>query len=305
MREFYLNITYECNSNCIFCAAEHEITGQCGHMELEEVKSILNSYNLRMGDEVIINGGEPTLHKELNKIIEYIRSFGADVILFTNGRMFRNADFLESIYHHGLAQISIPIHGNEIAHDRITRVVGSYRQTIEGLQNIKKIKQKQSTVVELKTVICRSNLEVVAQTVGELINIGIADRILISSLFQTEVAKMNNELVNPEQIIPIVKKILDIIRKSEYGGNVILYGIPLCQLDDSDVEYLIQRMENKSRFVEPRLEEIYIDYKKRGESIRDIQINKCFLKCCKLQNYCERGDMDNFAMYRKRLSPFI
>lgn len=38
LREFYLNITYECNSNCIFCAAEHEITGQCGHMEFGEIK---------------------------------------------------------------------------------------------------------------------------------------------------------------------------------------------------------------------------------------------------------------------------
>lgn len=140
--------------------------------------------------------------------------------------MFRNVDFLESIYNQSLTQISIPIHGNETIHDQITRVEGSYRETIEGLQNIKKIKQKQSTVIELKTVICRSNLDIVAQTIGEIVSIGIADRIMISSLFQTEVAKMNNEVVNPEQIIPVVKEILDIIRKSEYEGNVILYGIP-------------------------------------------------------------------------------
>ena len=305
MREVYLNITYECNSNCVFCAAEHEIVGQCGKMNFEEIVGVLEKIGLIKGDEVIINGGEPTIHKDLLRIIRYIKSKQADVVLFTNGRTFKNMPFLMEIYEQNLSQISIPIHGDEMTHDKITRVKGSYRETLEGISNLKKIKNSKKTSIELKVVLCKSNLEVITQAVERILQYEVADRILISALFQTEVANKNNEILTPNEIIPVVIDILNRIKKSSYEGNVVLYGIPLCIMGDEEIEFLIKRMESNSRFVGNQFEEIYIDYMKKGEYIKDFDNNKCLVSCCKLRNYCEIGDGSNYRMYLKLLNPFM
>lgn len=305
MREIYLNITYECNSNCVFCAAEHEIIGQCGNINFHEIVSIFNKIELHEGDEVIINGGEPTIHKELIDIIKYVKSKNADVILFTNGRAFKNFNYLNQILKNGITQISIPIHGTEIIHDKITRVKGSYRETLRGIKNIKKLKKGSKTSIELKVVLCKSNIETIPKVIEKILQLDVADRILISTLFQTEVAKRNGEIVLPNESIVVVSDILNVIRTSTYRGNVILYGMPICMLKDEDVEFLIKRMERNSKFVSEHFEEIYVDYTKRGEYIKDSDRSKCLIKYCKYRNYCEIGDVDNYKMYSKLLNPFI
>lgn len=305
MREIYLNITYECNSNCLFCASEHDILKQCGRMDYEEIVSSLERINIGVGDEIIINGGEPTIHKDLIKILKYIKQKKASVILFTNGRAFKSIEFLKSVNECGLSQISIPIHGNMEIHDRITCVEGSYNETIEGINNISKLSKNKHTLIELKIVLCRSNIKIVPSVIKKILSFNVADRILISALFQTELVKRNNEVVLPHESVAIVSSIINIMKNTFYNGNIILYGIPLCMLEEDDIEYIINKNEKKSKLVGEEFEEIYIDYKRKGECAKELNKGKCKMKFCKYQNYCEVGDTKNIEMYSEFLTPFV
>ena len=64
MSIYYFNITYRCNSRCMFCAADIPINSSCHEMQIEDFRNELDKENVGENDRVIVNGGEPTLHKD-------------------------------------------------------------------------------------------------------------------------------------------------------------------------------------------------------------------------------------------------
>lgn len=132
-RIFYFNVTYSCNSNCVFCYSHNTWHNSRPHNEIEkeELFVYLNKHNVGENDRVIINGGEPLLHKEIETILLGLISYNCEVLVYTNGRLLVNHDFsmLTDKF-----RFVIPIHGYETIHDNITGVQGSYQETIQGLK---------------------------------------------------------------------------------------------------------------------------------------------------------------------------
>lgn len=131
-RIFYFNITYGCNSKCMFCyshnthhdsVTHNEISAQCFFEYLED-------HHLSSHDRVIINGGEPFLHSEIESILSGLMKYGCEVLIYTNGRLLTKFDLsvLSSKF-----RFVIPIHGYREVHDRITGAIGSYQETADGL----------------------------------------------------------------------------------------------------------------------------------------------------------------------------
>jgi len=304
MKIVYLNITYECNSNCSFCAADHEERGQIGRIDYSTIRDILDNIKLSLGDQVIINGGEPTIHPELEEIIATLSERGCLITLFTNGRKLKDKEFAKNLLEKNLYQVSIPLHGNRVIHDKITRCNGSYDETILGIENVKKIEeQKKQTRVELKLVVCNSNISIAKETLNDIINFQVADTILISTLFQTNVACSNEEIVSSKDLTSAIGGLIDELICSDFRGDVILYGFPLCLLTNSQIGYILSNTR-KERLIEENIEEIYVDYKTLGEKI-ERQNNICVILECELHNYCQCGDCENYKMFRKELKPFI
>lgn len=132
-RIFYFNITYGCNSNCIFCYSHNTWHNAQPHNEMtvEQFFAYLDDKELSAKDRVIVNGGEPLMHTEIGKILGGLLPYGCEVLIYTNGRMITNYDL--SCLNENFRFI-IPIHGYEEIHDSITRVKGSYQETIAGLK---------------------------------------------------------------------------------------------------------------------------------------------------------------------------
>lgn len=132
-RIFYFNITYGCNSNCLFCYSHNTRHNAEPYNEMAagQFFDYLEEQKLSEDDRVIINGGEPLLHSAIGRILSGLISYGCEVLVYTNGRLIRNYD-LTSL--NEKFRFIIPIHGYEEIHDRITRVKGSYRETLGGLK---------------------------------------------------------------------------------------------------------------------------------------------------------------------------
>lgn len=129
---YYFNVTYTCNSNCVFCYSHNTIHSGKPHKELDfnDFKEYLLREKLKSEDRVIINGGEPFLHTEIMNFLLWLKEFGCEVLIYTNGRLLRSFDFgfIDRNF-----RFVIPIHGYEELHDSITKVKGSYIETIKAL----------------------------------------------------------------------------------------------------------------------------------------------------------------------------
>lgn len=80
----YINITNKCNTNCPFCCM-YSGSNKNNFMNFNTFKHIID--NCKDKFELQLEGGEPTIHKELYLFIEYAISTGrcTKIILLTNG----------------------------------------------------------------------------------------------------------------------------------------------------------------------------------------------------------------------------
>ena len=72
-RIFYTNITYGCNSNCVFCYSHNtkHIKDTYNEVSKESLVEYWNRMCVTKNDRIIINGGEPLLHTEFKDILHH------------------------------------------------------------------------------------------------------------------------------------------------------------------------------------------------------------------------------------------
>jgi organic radical activating enzyme len=86
-----LFITNRCNLRCKGCFYQHKLGKE--DMPFEDYKKYVKKYKDQV-KKVIILGGEPTLHEDLNKMIEFNQSHSLKTTIYTNGF---NLETLEDI----------------------------------------------------------------------------------------------------------------------------------------------------------------------------------------------------------------
>jgi len=135
-----VKLTNLCNNNCLVCSIlDKKASKNKSLSEIKkEIKQIRKQYS-----ELIITGGEPTIMKDLIDIIKCAE--GLDfyrITLRTNGRMFSFADYCKDVIKAGVDDFQIDLYGHTAQlHDKITRVPGSFEQTMQGIKNLVKLNQ--------------------------------------------------------------------------------------------------------------------------------------------------------------------
>ena len=125
----HLDLTYRCNERCVHCYLDHEDHGE---MSTAEILDLLDQLAEAGVFFLILSGGEIFLRKDLFEIVEYARKLQFSVKLKTNAVLLREAS-ARRIAALGvqMVQISVYSHRPEV-HDKITKVRGSLKRTIEG-----------------------------------------------------------------------------------------------------------------------------------------------------------------------------
>ena len=133
----YFNITYRCNQRCRFCFSHN--TNGCREKHdicCRDFNQILSNWAVTVGDRVVINGGEPTLHTRLIDLINAATAMQAETVMYSNGVKFADIEYCKRIMSTGVNRVTIPVHGNKTIHDRVTGIIGSYDRTVAGIKNI-------------------------------------------------------------------------------------------------------------------------------------------------------------------------
>lgn len=128
MKRIYLLITNKCNLACTMC-----IRGENQNKEMifEEFKEIFDKENTS-DIEIVITGGEPTLHPDFINFIKYSLKKFKKVLIATNGVVNRYIDSIKDM-ENIIFQISLD--GNRESHDRI-RGRKSFDKIIETIKKM-------------------------------------------------------------------------------------------------------------------------------------------------------------------------
>ncbi|MDD4290462.1 MAG: radical SAM protein [Patescibacteria group bacterium] len=229
MTEFntvWFPLQYECNNRCSWCYAPSEITSskekRFDDKKENEFIDLIDDLNVK---KVILIGGEPSIYSNLERVIERISKKGIRASMVTNGRKLSDYDFVQKVGDAGLTSLTVSIEGSspEI-HDSITRISGSFYETLQGIDN--SIKYGFPTCTE--TTMCNENE-------GDLENIVslLEERDLSHRLFNICGPCVSN-LDDSTYTIPLSKgaKLFERVYESAKRKNVrLVTPVPVCNLN--------------------------------------------------------------------------
>jgi len=223
-----------CNNNCRFCVqADNKLKG---NRSLEEIKEDLEKSRERC-EGVVLTGGEVTIRDDFFDLVAYAKHLGYKIIqIQTNGRMIASKDFCKKTIEAGATEFSPALHGfSEQQHDYLTRSPGSFRQTVQGIRNLKALGAKVIT----NTVVVKSNYREIPKIARLLVRLDVDQ-------FQFAfVHAMGKAMDNFESVVPRITLVAPYIHMGLQIGidakkTVMAEAMPYCLMKGYE-KYVAER----------------------------------------------------------------
>lgn len=233
-----LFVTSQCDNRCLMCSQPP--------LKMEDIEyhfrrniSIIQTIPADLTD-IGITGGEPTLLKEkLFDLIHLIKNRNPDILIhiLSNGRVFKNIDYVERLSNTGKENLllGIPLHSDYSGdHDLISRVKGSFEETLMGLYNL----DRYELDIELRIVINKINYKRLPKMASFIYrNLPFVKYISFMGMEYTGYAIKNRNLiwVDPVEYQNELEEV--VIDLSTWGMNVSVFNLPHCLLKETLYEY--------------------------------------------------------------------
>ena len=224
MKKYYFQLGFSCNNNCWHCSLpmwEHP-----HDLSTDEVKSILKKAKDDGVDVIALTGGEPTIRNDFLEIVKYAKSLNFDRIeLQTNGRMLAYKQFAKKTVEYGVTDIYLSFHApTKELQDLITRVKGSFVESLKGLRNILPLDVR----VETNTVISKLNYKVLDKLMILFHEIGVKE-VEIDFLRPIGNANKYFDLIVPKksEVKPYLEKALEVAQNLGFDA-IFVDDYPLC-----------------------------------------------------------------------------
>ena len=128
----FLEITDQCNEQCIHCYASS--SPACSDfLSLDEIKQILEQARSLGTPFVQLTGGDPLIHRNLVEVVAYAHGLDFEGIeIYTNGLLL-NEKLLEQLLPYQ-PKLAFSLYSpDEAVHDGITQVKGSWKKTVAAM----------------------------------------------------------------------------------------------------------------------------------------------------------------------------
>ncbi len=133
-----MSIWFGCNSRCSICMLS-KLKTTLPPLDFGRFKETATDL-AREGrfHNLILSGGEVTTFDDLERYIRFAASlrFFKKIQIQTNGRRLCDRQYLEHLINWGVNEFFVSVQGMEETNDATTGVPGSFRQTMEGIQNL-------------------------------------------------------------------------------------------------------------------------------------------------------------------------
>lgn len=229
MKRIDLKIGFQCNNHCLFCI-QGDKRDIFPNKSDKEVREILEQ-NVKDCQEVVFTGGEPTIREALISWVHYAKKLGyKEILIQTNGRLFAYKKYCQEIIKAGATEFSPALHGSTAKiHDYLTRAPGSFKQTIQGIQNLRGLNQYVAT----NSVITKLNYKDLPNLAKLLISLKV-NQFQFAFIHINQIIANNPKLI--QEIIPKYREIEPYVKKGlqlgiDAGIPVMTEAIPYCFMD--------------------------------------------------------------------------
>lgn len=237
-----LNLNYRCNERCVFCAADlgghQRQAGASQSLSFEDVLAWLARGALGASDRVLLAGGEPTLHRDLIRIIRHCRESCSDVRLFTNGLRLADSRFARSLVEAGVTRFEIALFGSTAGrHDAVTQTPGSFERTLSGIRQLLELREAADFIVEIRLLVARHTLQENPRIVRMLSGWTVpVDVISLNRLILSEDARDADAAVSWEAARASVNATASLIRAS--GSRFLFGAVPFCVFEGENATFV-------------------------------------------------------------------
>ncbi|MFA6316104.1 MAG: radical SAM protein [Elusimicrobiota bacterium] len=107
----YMQVARVCNQKCVFCS--NPANGRV--ITWEAAKALVDRFARKGFAGLILTGGEPTLFKDLSRLVAYALEKGLPPRLITNGQKTADRGYLASLARAGLRHLHVSVHSSSAA----------------------------------------------------------------------------------------------------------------------------------------------------------------------------------------------
>lgn len=136
VRFAWIEITSKCNQKCLHCFLGDDLNAYA-HKPIEKIQRYISVLVEAGTQEIVISGGEPTLHPKIREVLEYATQFPIRVSLLSAASTRRITDLAECLARN-YVNVKIPLLGWEKTHDTMTGLAGGFEKTIQNILFLKK-----------------------------------------------------------------------------------------------------------------------------------------------------------------------
>ena len=277
MKISILQITKNCNQNCVYCMRDKTIK----ELSFEEAKEKIDHLDKDL-DQIIITGGEPTLNKDLFKIISYAKTKVPKVHLQTNGVNFSDFNLCKEVIKSGADSILVAFPSiNKQICEETAQTSDVYDKKVQAIKNLSKFKELELGVV---IVITKNNYKELLDYIKFIDSISrdIYIQITYMMKYTNNLEKMKPYVVRFQELKPFLDQALSYCKSRNLQFRID--GIPLCYVSDY-LDYVSDIRTRDYSFVEDfmdakRKEYVFENYEGK-EHVKSNDCSKCVLnKMC-------------------------
>lgn len=219
-----IKVGFLCNNNCRFCVQAQK--RHLGNKTTEQIKNDLMEAR-KTCSGVVFTGGEPLIRKDILELISYAHNLDFKTIqIQTNGRMLAYMKLCKDLIKAGVTEFSPALHGPTAElHEFLTRSPGSFKQTVQGIKNLKKLGQ----LVITNTVVVKPNYRHLPEIARLLVNLKVDQ-------FQFAfVHPLGNAYRYYDSVVPVMSMAAPYVHKGlqigiDAGIKVMAEAMPYCMM---------------------------------------------------------------------------
>ncbi len=235
-----LFLTDACDQRCLMCPQPPSRHHDQTYKVAAEILKLLKPEQV---ETICITGGEPTTlgGKFIDIMTSIKRKFDhANILVLTNGKNFSNFQFAREFADIGLSNttLCVSLHSDiEEINDEVAGVKGSFHQTIQGLYNLARFRQR----VEVRHVISNFNaprLEHFAHFVYRNFPFAIHTALMGMEMTGFAVTNYDRLWVDPYEYKHALGRAVALLHRGNLPVSV--YNVPLCLLEQQTWTYARQ-----------------------------------------------------------------
>ena len=282
----YLAIGYECNHSCRCCplTTYDRLHKRLSYNEIKERVALIRQTETE--EHIVLSGGEPMLHSDFLKILEFLAEKDFYVTILSNASQCRKREMVKTIKEimpKNKFDIITAIHSSTPAiHDRITGVQGSLMETLEGLDNL----VEEGIPVTIKHIFNRISIFTLMDTfkyLEEHYPPKVSFQFCTMDYSGRAEKNIEEFFLSMEDIQQSIEQVLDYLEtKMVKKRNISFIETPLCLTDPYYWKYYSTVSNGLDTYIAPNTDEREVVYNINSEC------NSFYEPCrkCAVQEWC-------------------